>query len=150
MDQSEGSVVGAVIAGFVVALVCAVLWGVISVVTGYQIGWIAIGVGFAVGITVQLVGKGQSASYGIIGGILALISVVMGNYFSIAGYLSKHSAEVLGGEISAFSALRIMISNPDLSISLMKATFSPMDVLFYVLALYMGFKCSYRDPNATS
>ena len=52
----------ALIGGVVAALVGAALWAVITVTTGYQIGFMAIGVGFLVGLTVGHVGKGTTAS----------------------------------------------------------------------------------------
>jgi hypothetical protein len=39
---------------------------------------------------------------------------------------------------------------PEITIELMKATFSPMDVLFYGLAVYEGFKLSTRQLTSES
>ena len=68
---------------------CRWLWlGLISISTGYQMGYMAIGVGFLVGFAMRQ-GKGIRPIFGIIGAALALISCVMGDFFSIVGLVAK-------------------------------------------------------------
>ena len=56
----------AVIGGIIAAAVGAAIWAVVTVVTGYQIGWMAVGVGFIVGFAVRIFGKGISKSFGVV------------------------------------------------------------------------------------
>src|SRR5688572_23949834 len=63
----------ALLGGAVAAFVAALLWGTITYATGYQIGFMAIGVGFLVGYAVNYLGKGMSQTYSIIGAVFAFL-----------------------------------------------------------------------------
>ncbi len=77
-----------VLCAVVACIVGAVAWGLISVSTGYQIGYMAIGIGFLVGFAMRQ-GKGIRPIFGIIGAALALVSCVLGDFLSIIGYIAK-------------------------------------------------------------
>jgi hypothetical protein len=126
----------AIIAGSVAALLCAFLWAVITVATEYQIGYMAIAVGLLVGYVIRLTGKGIDQIFGITGGVLALLGCLIGNFFSNIGFIA-HAYEL--GYFEVFQ-------NLDFSsiIELMKETFSPIDLLFYGIAIYEGYKLSFR------
>lgn len=125
--------------GIIVCLVCALLWAIISVTIKYQIGYMAVGVGAAVGFTIRYFGKGVDQVFGIIGAVLAFLGCVLGNYFSILGLISDEygvSVFDLFSQISAGGAFELMLE-----------TFSPMDLLFYGLAIAEGYKFSFRTFN---
>ena len=127
----------ALIGGGIAALVGAGIWAVVTVATGYQIGWMAIGVGFLVGITVRFLGKGIDPVFGIVGAAWALVGCVVGNMLAICG--------VMASEMDmAFTDVLTMMS-PELMVALMGEWFSVMDLLFYGLALYEGYKLSFRQ-----
>ena len=123
-------------AGVVAAAVGAALWATISYMTEYQIGWMAIGVGFLVGIAVRHFGKGTGAAFGVLGGALALAGCLAGNLLTVCLVLSREKS----------MSLLAVISRLDLDIvaNIMSATFSPMDLLFYGLAVYAGYRFSVR------
>ena len=126
----------ALMAGLLAALVGAIAWAAVSVTTGYQIGYMAIGIGLLVSYAVRYFGKGFDQIFGITGAALALLSCLMGNLFSIIGF----AAQVEGmGYSQIFSIL-----NFSLVTDLMIDSFSPMDLLFYGLAAYEGYKFSFR------
>ncbi|MDQ2086461.1 hypothetical protein RBH29_08470 [Herbivorax sp. ANBcel31] len=127
----------ALFGGMVTALICSALWAFISNLIQYQIGWMAVGVGFLVGISVKVLGKGKSLEFGILGASLALLSCVLGNSFSIYAQIAKFY------DMSFFEVL----GNADLSISieLLIESFHLMDILFYGLAIYQGFKFSISN-----
>jgi hypothetical protein len=124
----------AVLAGCGAALLGAVIWAVITSVTGYQIGWMAVGVGFLVGFGVRL-GKGIDRIYNIIGAALALAGCVAGNIFTVMSIASN----MLG--------VGFWDVGMDFALEVMKATFSPMDLLFYGIAIYEGWRFSTKDPE---
>ncbi|MCP4379103.1 MAG: hypothetical protein GY794_23390 [bacterium] len=128
-----------VIGGLVAAVVGAGAWAVITVVTEYQIAWMAIGIGCLVGLTVRGLGKGISPVFGLVGAGCALLGCVLGNLMSICGFASVNES------IPFFEALGLVLSNPSLTMELMTATFSPIDVLFYGIAVYEGYKFSIRQ-----
>ena len=135
--KDEQSMPNGIIAGIVAAAIGAAVWAIVTVVTNYQIGWMAVGVGFLVGFAVRKFGKGTDTSFGIVGAILSLSGCLAGNLFSIFYVVSIQESmpylEVLS---------RI---NPGIIVELMTATFSPMDILFYGIAIYEGYKLSFRQ-----
>ena len=135
--RSEQNLPFGLAAGIVAAALGAVVWAVITVATGYHIGWVAVGVGFAVGFAMRIAGKGIDKTFGIVGGALALFGCAAGNVLAVCALIAKH-------ENMAFTEV---ISRLDVGVieRLMEATFSPMDLLFYGIAIYEGYKLSFRQ-----
>jgi hypothetical protein len=134
--RAEQNLMGGILFGLMGAFIGAGIWAVISVFTGYQIGWIAVGVGFLVGIAMRTAGKGIDKVFGISGAILALLGCLLGNLFSICYFVS--SAEGIG----FFEILSKL--DPTMVIELMTATFNIIDILFYGIAVYEGYRISFR------
>ena len=126
-----------ILAGLIASIISAVAWAGITVATEYQIGWLAIAVGFIVGYAVRIGGKGISKIFGIVGASLAIISVLGGNFLSLIGFIANaHNLEYF--EV----LLHFHYSE---TFEFMKETFSPMDLLFYGLALWEGYNFSFRQ-----
>ena len=121
-------------AGLAAAAVGAALWAGVTVLTGYQIGWMAIGVGALVGVAVRAAGKGTSKTFGILGAGLALGGCLVGNFLTGAVVLSRHWDISLAAFFTRLT--------PELMGRLMTAMFSPMDLLFYALAIWQGYRFS--------
>ena len=130
----------AIIASAVSAIVMAVLWAAITVGIEYQIGYMAIAVGFVVGFAVRFAGKGIDKIYGIIGAAGALLGCVLGNFLSQVGFIAQ-DPEI---EMSYFQVLQLLLTDIPLTIEIMKETFSTIDLLFYGIALYAGYRFSFR------
>jgi hypothetical protein len=123
-------------AGAVVAVICAVVWAAITVATRSQIGWMAVGVGVLVGLAVRRFGHGVDPRFGYLGAGMSLLGCGLGNLFAVLGFVSGESGESvlsLWGQLS-WAAV------PDV----MAATFSPMDLVFYGIAIYEGYQFSFR------
>jgi hypothetical protein len=124
------------VAGVAAAVVAAAIWAAVTVVTSYQIGWLAIGVGFVVGFAVRQAGKGLSQPFGFLGAALALLGCVIGNV--AAGYaFAAQSAGIPLVDVLPF----VTLSNIQ---DLLVQTFNPMDLLFYGLAILAGYRGSFR------
>lgn len=134
--KTEQNLSYAIIAGITSCILGAAIWALVTVSTGYQIGYMAIGVGFLVGFSIKLAGKGIDQMYGIMGAFFALLGCLLGNFFSQIGFASESYGtsfmEILGS--FDYSLLPEMFME----------TFSPMDLLFYGFALYEGYKFSFR------
>lgn len=134
--RKEENLLGGVLGGIVAALVGAVAWALVSVSTGYQIGFMAIGMGFLVGYAVRFMGKGVSPVFGVVGALLALLGCVLGDYLSIIGFIAEdyESAyfDVLTG-IPVVEMAKLLIENV-----------LSMTALFYGFALFEGYKLSFR------
>lgn len=133
LDQSLPK---AIIFGAAASLIGALLWAVITVVTEFQIGFMALAIGALVGIAVRQFGKGVDNIFGIWGAGLALIGCVLGNFFSIVGVVSHEL------NIGYFEVLNSLGFN--VILELMVETFSFMDIVFYGIALYEGYRFSFR------
>lgn len=135
--REEQNLTGGALAGLAAAVAGAAVWAVITVATGYQIGWMAIGVGFLVGLSVRLAGKGIDKSFGVAGALLALVGCLLGNFLTVVHFVAE------AWELGYFDTLSRL--DPAAVPELMTITFSPIDLLFYALALYQGYKLSFRQ-----
>jgi len=127
----------ALIGGFAAALIGAFLWASITVSTNFQIGFMAVGVGFIVGYTVRYFGKGLDTIFGVLGGILALLGCFLGNFFSLVGFAATEEG------YGYFEILQLIDYN--LVPAIMIDSFSGMDLFFYGIAIYEGYRFSFRQ-----
>jgi hypothetical protein len=134
--DTESNLIMGLIGGALAMLVSAVIWGVITYFTEYQIGWMAIGVGYLVGIAVKFFGKGKTMIFGISSAGLALIGCALGNLLSYSGVIAhEESAAFL--EVFFF-----FLFSPAAAIELFTLAFDFMDIMFYALAAYAGFSAA--------
>jgi len=121
-------------AGLVAAAVGAGLWALITIVVGFQIGWMAVGVGFLVGWAVRMAGNGRHSIFGIIGALLALGGCALGNLLAIIMIASRQY------NLPPLAVLGRL--TPDVVVGLMQASFRPMHVIFYFVAILEGYRFS--------
>ena len=139
MEAEQSLLLGA-IGGLVTAAIGAGLWATITVLTEYQIGWMAVGIGFLVGHAVRLTGKGVHPSFGIMAAFLACLGCLAGNIVSTCIFVSLQESIPLGEVLAQL--------NPPLVMELMAATFSMVDLLFYGFAIYFAYQYSfYQNPE---
>jgi len=130
----------AIIGGAGAAAIGAIIWGLITELTGYQVGWMAVGIGYMVGFAVRHLGKGVDVSFAIVGGAFSLLGCLAGNLFSICIYGAR------GNNLSIFEVFSVL--DFPIVADVMKSTFSVIDALFYIIAIYEGYKYSqFRIPE---
>lgn len=126
----------AVFGGLLAAITGAVIWAAVSVSIKYQIGWMAIGIGLLVGISIRYFGAGIDKRFGYLGASLAVFSCLLGNLFSQVGFYANGQAlpylEVLG------------FLTPALSLEIILESFEVMDLVFFGIAEYEGYKFAFR------
>jgi hypothetical protein len=126
----------AILGASLAALAGAAIWAAITVATKFQIGYMAVAVGIMVGFSVRYFGKGLDKIYGYLGAVFSLLGCLLGNFLSMVGFFANHEG------MQFFEVLtRIDYS---LVPSIMAETFSPIDLLFYGIAVYEGYKFSFR------
>ena len=133
--KSEQNFMGGILGGFLGAIVGAILWAVVTAITKYQIGYMAIGVGFLTGFMVKKLGQGVDKRFGFIGAIWALIGCFVGNILATLIMISSE-------ESIPFMEL-LPLLDFDIIISIIKDTFTTMDLLFYGIAVYEGYRFSF-------
>jgi hypothetical protein len=137
--RAEQNLPLAIFAGIGGAILGALAWAVLTVTTEFQIGYMAIAVGFMVGYAVRL-GNGIDKVFGITGAILALFGCVLGNLLSVVGFISKQQHMGLMETLSRLDYSKL----PEIFV----ATFSFMDLVFYAIAVYEGYRFSFRRLTA--
>jgi hypothetical protein len=131
----------AILGGLVAALAGALVWALITVTTKFQIGFMAVGVGFLVAWTVRTFGKGHTQVFGVIGGSCALLGCLLGNLLSACGFIAQqNSAPVVDVTLK-------VLGSPAFVASILQETFNGMDLLFYAIAVYEGYKLARRPPR---
>lgn len=136
--KEEQSLFRGIVAGAGAAVIGAIIWAIVTVVTDYQIGWMAVGIGFLVGYAVRQFGKGVDKTFGYMGAGLSLLGIIAGNILTAAIVISQQEA------VSLFRVLFVMVLSPSAIFEILGLMFSPIDLLFYGIALYEGYKFSLR------
>lgn len=141
-ETTPGNFVGGLVGGFIAAVIGAVAWAAVTVSTQFQIGWMAVGVGVLVGFAVRKFGNGAESRYGVLGGALALAGCMAGNLLSSIAFAAQSQSVSLSSMLTRLQPATI----PELFI----ATFGAMDLLFYGIAIYEGYKLAIRPANIPS
>jgi hypothetical protein len=128
----------AALGGLIAAIVGALIWAVITVTAKIQIGFMAVGVGFLVAWAVRTLGKGRDTTFGIMGGGFALLGCLLGNLLSACGFMAVQAAEPV------MSVTLRVLGNPSSIATILQETFQGMDLLFYAIAVYEGYKLARR------
>lgn len=132
LDDQPNLLMG-LLGGGVAMLVGAIIWGAVTYFTEYQIGWMAIGVGFLVGLAVKFFGKGKSMIFGISSAVLALIGCALGNLIFYSGIIAREESA------SFLQVFFILLLSPAAAMEVFSVAFGFMDILFYALAAYTGY-----------
>jgi hypothetical protein len=126
--------------GLGAAVIAAAAWALITVSTDHHYGLVAIGVGFLVGYAVRIFGKGVDTIFGVTGAAVSLLGCVVGNFLTVLVFVSRQ-------EGIPFLDLLSRVT-PEVIGAVLKETFQPMDLLFYGLATYFGYKYSFKPLTA--
>lgn len=129
-----------ILGGLLGAVVGAAIWAAVTVITDYQIGWMAIGVGFLVGKSVCFFGKGVDSHLRIIGALLSLFGCLLGNLLTTLFFLSNFEG------VPFLEVLEVI--NIEVVVFIFKETFVPIDLLFYTLAIFEGYKVSVKTVSS--
>lgn len=131
--------VPAVFAAVAAAVIGALLWAAVTVVTDFQIGFMAIGVGVLVGLGVRHFGRGETNAYRAVAAVAAGIGCALGNLLT--------GAHVFSAQIQVPVTRVLEALDMQLTSDLMIALFSPMDLLFYGLAIQQAWKLAVASDE---
>lgn len=134
--KAEQNFLLAIPAGIAAAIVGAILWAAAVYVTDMEIGLIAVAVGALVGYAIKLTGKGVEAKFGLLGAVCAALGWGLGTVLSDIATLSHIRKIPVLDAVQLLDLPRLM--------ALVTAVFQPMDVLFLAIAVYEGYKFSFR------
>ena len=140
IDQVRGeqSMLTGLLGGLAGAALGAAGWALITVTTEREYGLVAIGVGLLAGFGVRIAGKGMETRFGVMGAILAIAGCLVGKLLAIAIIVANAEQVPIAEMILA------MVTNPAFFVEAITVTFEPMDLLFYGIAIYEGYRFSFR------
>jgi len=126
----------AILAGIGAAVLGAALWAIVTVTTKSELGLMAIVVGFVVGRAIRAVGHGVDQKFGYLGAACALAGCIAGNVLSDIGFYANIRGIGFGQALADMDLALLT--------KLVTAFSQPMDLLFYGIAIYEGYKFSFK------
>jgi hypothetical protein len=136
---SSTDIVGGFLAGLVAAVLATALWYAVVVVSHYQLGIVAIVVGFLVGQAVVL-GARRRGSVALVGisVVLTLLALVISEYLIVANFVSQQLAP--GETIEVIQPPAFVI---EIVMESVKA--DPLTLAFWAIALFQAFTIPARQ-----
>ena len=134
---SEKDIPMALLGGLVGSIIGASLWALVALISGYQVGFVAIGVGFFAGHGVAMAVSKRKAFF------LQIISAIFATFGILLGMMVTSVCEV----VKYYSAKNFNISyfNSDLWLQVLKnlpKDFNFFSCLFIVIALFYSWRIS--------
>jgi len=134
--RSEQNLRAGLFGATLLGLITAIIWAEFTVRLGFQIGWLALVIGAGVGFGMRIFGKGIEQYFGLAGAVIALLSTILGNVLSIIGLIGADTGLTIYETIFVFNYSYL----PELFIEF----FSPIDLVFYAVSAYEGYRFSFR------
>jgi len=130
----------AILLGIVAAVVGGLIWYAIVALTNYQLGIVAVGIGYLVGLAVMFgAGKKRGPALQAIAVVITLIAMVVGEYFVIRHFAVKALAE------EGVTGVPLLLPIKDVvSIVTEGIKADPVTLLFWAIALWAAFSVPGR------
>ena len=139
-QYTPAALVPAIVGGLVAALVGAAAWAAIVVMTDYEIGFAAWGIGFLAGFAVVFFARGRKGlPLQVIAVAASIVGILLGKYASYVYVLKDVAREEAGEEaaaqVSLFSGETFRFFREDLDL-----VFSGFDLLWIALAVITAWR----------
>jgi hypothetical protein len=145
LPASANDILGGLLAGVVASILATALWYAVVVVSHYQLGIVAVIVGFLVGQAVVL-GASRRGSIALVGisVVLTLLALVISEYLIIANFVTQELAP--GETIELIQPPSFVL---DVVVESVKA--DPLTLAFWAIALFQAFTIPARQlPRSTT
>jgi hypothetical protein len=132
-------------AGLVAAIVGGVVWGLIVKWTDYEVGFVAWGIGFLVGLAVVTATRGaRGPVFQVVAVVCALLGILLGKYLSFAWVLQEVAESQTQGlvEISVLSTDTVDLFREELD-----TVFDWIDILWVGLAVFTAWRALQPEPE---
>ncbi len=138
-EFSGSALVPAILGGLLAAVVGGAIWGGIAIFTGYEVGYVALGVGFLCGMgVVMFTGGKKGMPLQMIAIVTSVLGIVIGKYMSFFESVKDVVAAERGAEavetLSMFSMDMVQFFGENIT-----AMASGIDALWIVLAVYTAW-----------
>ena len=122
--------------GMLFGIIGSLIWFTISILTGYQIGLIAILVGWLVGLGILFGSKGvKSQKFQILSSFIALICIFLGDYLTLNHEIRKYLIDMGYEGIPYF--LNFSVISKSVFSNLFGSFFS---ILFWIIATIVAYR----------
>lgn len=140
-EQFEASiVVPTLLGGGLAAVVGGSIWGLIVIATGYEIGFVAWGIGVLAGLGVVLFSKGQrGVPLQLIAVLTSVLGVAIGKYVTFFYFFRKAVEGKFGGDAASNLGLFSEKTVESFSQNIV-SMLSPFDLLWVVLAVMTAWR----------
>ncbi len=138
IEEDRGTLIKALAAALVAAVAGGVVWGLIVKWSDYEVGFVAWGIGFLVGMAVlTATGRRRGLPLQAIAIVSSLLGILLGKYLSYAWVLQEVAKEETGGalEISIFSGDMVDFFREDLG-----EVFGWIDLLWVAFAVITAWR----------
>jgi hypothetical protein len=132
----------AIVVGMFTGGVAAVLWAALSFATGTKQGYLMLVIALAVSRSLRSVYDNASGTARLAAGGITLASCLLGNLM-IGVFIEARQKNM------AVLAMLEMLQLGDM-VRILQQTFSPTDLLLYLISFSMAYKGAQQDPTATS
>lgn len=140
LTEPSSSLLPAVAAATVAALVGGIVWGLIVKVSDYEVGFVAWGIGFIAGTAVVLATRGAKGQrLQVIAVVSALLGILLGKYLAFA-FSVQDDAEAAGASIGLVSGDMFSLFRHNLDI-----VFSFFDLLWVGFAVFTAWRIPQVD-----
>lgn len=132
LPATPSDIAGGLIAGIVAAVLASAIWYAVVVVSGWQVGLVAIAVGFVVGQGVVLGARKRGSIVLVaISVVLTLLALVISEYLIVAHFV--------GQELAPGETLEL-VQAPDFIVNVVAASLQlePITLLFWGIALFQA------------
>ena len=129
---TQKALVPALVGASVGALLTGGLWAAIAIITNYQIGYAAIGIGWLTGFLAVFAAKGaKGLPIQIIAIVMSVFAILVGKYFIVADYVVENLAPEGTSMLSGY-IMNIFIENISDLVEM-------YDILWVALAVYAAW-----------
>jgi hypothetical protein len=134
--SAYATLAGGLMVGVPAAILGAVLWAAFSIITSMMLGLVAVAVGFLVGSGVRSGGRGTTADFGVLGGVLTLAACALGQMLGQV---------IVNANVHGMNYLtELLASSPSGVFSQVWQNFTFLTAMIYVAGICTG---SYRSIN---
>jgi hypothetical protein len=140
VTDASSSLLPALAAGLVAAIVGGIVWGLIVKLGNYEVGIVAWGIGFVAGTAVVLATRGgKGPRLQAVAVVSALVGILLGKYLSYA-FTVQEDADAVGVGVGLFSGEMFSFFREDLG-----AVFGLFDLLWVGLAVFTAWRVPQVD-----
>ena len=143
LTEPSRSLLPAIAAGLVAAIVGGIVWGLIVKISDYEVGFVAWGIGFLAGTAVVFATRGaKGPPLQVIAVVSALLGILLGKYLSFA-FGVQEDADAAGVSIGLLSGDMFTLFRENLDI-----VFSLFDLLWVGFAVFSAWRIPKVDEPA--